>query len=369
MENRRLQVVHVITTIERGGAENAVAALAQEQVRNGYEVFVVPLKGNLEISNDLIDAGIAVDTSLLGQSFIRQVRLFRKMYTHEPIFHGHLPRSELLLRLSKSKSSFFVTRHNAESFFPGAPIFFSRILSRLVTHRSSSVIAISQAVAHFLTFSGEISTKSQISVIYYGYKQRCNDAVVREFNLESKRSCIRIGTISRLVPQKNLYLLIELANKLKESHQQFNIFIVGAGPENLRLKKKIEEYGLESEVVLLGRKDNVIPFLLELDFFVLTSNYEGFGLVLLEAMDAKLPIIAARNSAIPEVLGDHHPGLFKTGDPESLFNVMFSVLHNPSVYEEIMRIQSHQLDSFSVTKYFESHHNLYLRMMTSRLQK
>ena len=86
-------------------------------------------------------------------------------------------------------------------------------------------------------------------------------------------------------------------------------------------------------------------------------------------MDAKLPIIAARNSAIPEVLGDHHPGLFKTGDPESLFNVMFSVLHNPSVYEEIMRIQSHQLDSFSVTKYFESHHDLYLRMMTSRLQK
>lgn len=366
MRGEVLRVIHVITTIERGGAENAVLALAQEQVRNGYDVIVVPLKGNLELANDFMAAGITVDTFLLEHSFIGQVKLFRKKYPEELIFHAHLPRSELLLRFCKGKSFFFITRHNAEKFFPSAPAFFSKMLSRFVAQKSQSVIAISHAVAQFLTSSREISELSQVSVIYYGYSRRIICEENQDMGIPLNQSVLRIGTISRLAPQKNLPLLIDLGCKLKSSQQAFEIRIVGAGPDKLQLEKRIEECGLRDDILLLGRQSAVMPFLQAQDVFVLTSNYEGFGLVLLEAMDAGLPIIAPRNSAIPEVLGDKHPGLFKTGDSESLFNTMNSVLNNFDIYSELMKIQSRQLNFFSMTQYFKSHHELYTRSLASR---
>lgn len=366
MRGEELQVIHVITTIERGGAENAVLALAQEQVRNGYYVVVVPLKGSLELANDFIAAGVIVDTSLLSHSFIGQVKIFRKKYAENSIFHGHLPRSESLLRFCKSKRFFFVTRHNAEKFFPSAPDFFSRMLSRFVTQKSHSVIAISYAVAQFLSSSREISRFSQVSVIYYGYSRRINCEEKQNIVKPLNQSVLRIGTISRLAPQKNLQLLIELGSKLKSSQQDFKIRIVGAGPDKLQLQKRIEELDLHDDILLLGRQSDVMPFLQAQDVFVLTSNYEGFGLVLLEAMDAGLPIVAARNSSIPEVLGDTHPGLFRTGDSESLLNTMNSVLHNSDTYDELMMIQSRQLKFFSMAQYFMRHHELYTRSLAGR---
>jgi glycosyltransferase involved in cell wall biosynthesis len=59
-----------------------------------------------------------------------------------------------------------------------------------------------------------------------------------------------------------------------------------------------------------------------MDVFCLTSKYEGFGLVLLEAMQSELPIIAANNSAISEVLGHGYPYLFTTSDTADLLEKM-----------------------------------------------
>ena len=359
MISSEIRLVHVITTIERGGAENAVLALAQEQVRNGYKVVVVPLKGSLELTKEFLFAGVSIDTSLIEQSFLKQVFLFRKQYKGNAIFHAHLPRSELLLSLCKSQNRFFVTRHNAEQFYPSAPKIVSSFLSRYVTYRSESVIAISYAVLHFLLKNREISKKSQYSVIYYGYMRRNNNHLQQTYSFNKANRTLRIGTVSRLAPQKNLNLLIQLAILLKAKHHKFLIQIVGAGPDKLLLENKVKEFGLEKEIQFLGRKSDVMPFLKEQDVFVLTSNYEGFGLVLLEAMDAFLPIIAPRNSAIPEVLGKHHPGLFKSSDVNSLSKTLFYALQTPKTYEEILKIQSRQLDLFSLEKYFNSHHELY----------
>jgi glycosyltransferase involved in cell wall biosynthesis len=351
----------VITTIDRGGAENAVLALAKEQVRNNYEVIVLPLKGKMELASDLLAAGVTVDSTLVTKSFLKQIRSFRKKYLSNAIFHAHLPRSELLLLFSKSNQSFLVTRHNAEPFFPGKPAFLSRLLSRAVTSRTHSVIAISHAVSNFLTNSKEISKLTRISVIYYGYSRRCSDIVARDLVKFTSNRILRIGAISRLAPQKNLDLLVDLGRRLKSDHRHFQIQIVGDGPENLYLQNRIVDCGLEEEVILLGRKGDVMPFLQEQDVFVLTSNYEGFGLVLLEAMDANLPIIAPRNSAIPEVLGDKHPGMFETGNLESLYNTLLSVLYTTRIRTNMMLIQSRQLKFFSIQNYFIEHDLLYSR--------
>jgi glycosyltransferase involved in cell wall biosynthesis len=61
-----------------------------------------------------------------------------------------------------------------------------------------------------------------------------------------------------------------------------------------------------------------------MDVFILSSNYEGFGLVLLEAMQSNIPIVASNNSSIPEVMGISYPGLFETNNVLDLFSKLSS---------------------------------------------
>lgn len=356
-------MVHVITTIERGGAENAVLSLARVQVENGYQVVVVPLKGDFELKDAFEASGVTVDTDFLPKSFLNQVFHMRKKFLDVDLFHAHLPRAELLMRLSKAKSGFLVTRHNTEAFFPKYLNSWSKLLSRFVLQRSLGVIFISTAVKQFLLTSKEMSHKTFNAVIYYGYSPRNMNSEKEPLVHKGTNRRIELGTISRLAPQKNLELLIEFANLLREKGLSSRIRVVGEGPNRSILENKVFSLNLMSEIQFLGRMTDVFPFLNSLDFFVLTSNYEGLGLVLLEAMDARLPIIAPRNSAIPEVLGDHHPGLFETGDLNAFLSTFMTMLTNDSTRQKALNIQSQRLNRFSMESYFEHHHDFYNQVL------
>ena len=65
----------------------------------------------------------------------------------------------------------------------------------------------------------------------------------------------------------------------------------------------------------------------------ITASYEGFGLVLLEAMDAGVPLLASRNSAIPEVMGVDYPGLFQTSNAVELADKMIEVMSTQDIQQ------------------------------------
>ena len=98
-------------------------------------------------------------------------------------------------------------------------------------------------------------------------------------------------------------------------------------------------------VIWVGRTEHIREFLSKIDLFIFASKGEGFGLVLVEAMQVGLPIIAANNSAIPEVLGEDYLGLYPTYDSEKLAHrlVEFSTLE---VQEESRMILSERLNHF-----------------------
>ena len=164
------KIIHLITTIERGGAEKQLLTLVREQVKSGLGVEVFYLNGAPELKQEFENSGSTVNQILLKKSFIHQIIIFRKhLNQNQTPVHAHLPKSELLASLSCLKSRFIFTRHNSEAFWPGAPKILSNVLSRFVAKRSASGVCISNAVKDYVIQRGELSKEYDLKTIYYGF--------------------------------------------------------------------------------------------------------------------------------------------------------------------------------------------------------
>jgi glycosyltransferase involved in cell wall biosynthesis len=110
------------------------------------------------------------------------------------------------------------------------------------------------------------------------------------------------------------------------------LLILGDGPERDRLEQLGSELGLGGSLLLPGRAGDVTAWLKRAELLVHPARWEGFGLVLLEAMLAGLPVVACRVSAIPEVVADGESGLLvPPDDPEALAAALERVLADTSL--------------------------------------
>jgi glycosyltransferase involved in cell wall biosynthesis len=330
--------------------------LAKEQASRGFEVEVIYLKDDPELFDEFTSCGVNVNSRFAGLPFFLQCVSLRKYLNGEDVLlHAHLPRAELLTALANQKNPVLASRHNSEAFFPGKNRILSLILSRIVTAKNKNLIAISIAVEEYLLASREISKKTPIRVIYYGFDFSETVQSIRSGNASSG---VVFGTISRLVPQKDLQTLLRAFAIFLSNNKVGTLRILGVGPELESLKNLAHELSIESFIEFTPRTKNVKGFLSNLDIFILTSKYEGFGLVLLEAIDSHIPIIATRTSAIPEVLGDNFPGLVPVGD----FNFISSLMLEMNQHEkrqEFVRIQNKRKSFFSIKRMTDATSDFY----------
>jgi glycosyltransferase involved in cell wall biosynthesis len=345
------KIIHLITTIERGGAEKQLLTLVREQVRSGIDVEVFYLKGAPELKQEFENCGAAVNQTLLKKSYIQQVFTLRKHLNQDqaPV-HAHLPKSELLASVSCLKGRFIFTRHNSEAFWPGAPKMLSNVLARFVAKRSAFGVCISDAVKNYVIQRGELSKEYDLKTIYYGFEkiEQLDTKALAEIKdqLIVKPGVLRVGSIGRLVRQKDYPTLLSAMKQVIDSGIDAELFVVGEGAEKDNLVELTLELGIHESVHWLGRTPFVNEFLSQMDLFVLPSIYEGFGLVLLEAMQANKPIVATNNSSIPEVLSKDYVGLFETSNVEKLSGLIKKVLLEDAFAKQLVSNYSKRLDIF-----------------------
>ncbi len=112
------------------------------------------------------------------------------------------------------------------------------------------------------------------------------------------------GTLGRLVKAKDQRNMINAFALIKKHCPAAKLIIIGAGNLEQELREQIKQLGLEKDIILTGYISQGFCLLKAFDVFVLTSIKEAFGRVLLEAMIARVPIIATKTNGIPEVVGD-----------------------------------------------------------------
>jgi glycosyltransferase involved in cell wall biosynthesis len=358
------KVVHLITTLERGGAEKQLLTLACKQIQSGLKVEVFFLKGKPDLKNEFEESGIEVNNQLAGESFLKQIILLSKHLRKNPSpVHAHLPKSELLAAVVIAKKYFVFSRHNAEPFWPRGPRIISNLLSKFVCKRASQGIAISNAVKSYLIKRGEIPSGYTIDVVYYGFQKviSTNSAGLGLTTniMNGQNSNHKIGTIGRLVPQKDYPTLLTAFSTVLKSVPNTEMYVVGEGYLQKDLIDLSKSLGINDKVHWLGKTKHINEFLSKIDLFILPSNYEGFGLVLLEAMTAKKPIIAANNSAIPEVLGKSYEGLFSTGDVNALAQQIKTIISDDNFSERLVQSYLSQLELFDPNKMNKNIENIY----------
>lgn len=173
--------------------------------------------------------------------------------------------------------------------------------------------------------------------------------------------------VGRLNTQKDFISLIKAWNLVQRECPNWKLKIVGEGPERNNLEEEIKRLNLGTSVVLTGYSNNVKKEMLESSIFVLTSLYEGFGLVLLEAMACGLPPVAFACQFGPkDIITDEKNGLLiYNRDIKSLSEKLIYLIQHLDVRKEMSNQALKRVDDFSINNII----NQWMQLFQSELKQ
>lgn len=226
------------------------------------------------------------------------------------IVHTHLVHADVYgtMAASLAHAAVVSTKHNDDPFRAGPFRFVERALAR----RSSRLICITGALRDFNVRRVGLPS-DKIEVIHYGLDE-LPPAWGPAGGPELPEGARVLLAIARLEQQKGLDVAIAALARVRERHPDTVLVVLGSGPLEAELRALARGQGVEDAVHLPGRSGDVAGWLLRAEMLVHPARWEGFGLVLLEAMLASKPIVASRVSSIPEVVDDGSTGLLVPPD-------------------------------------------------------
>ncbi len=169
-----------------------------------------------------------------------------------------------------------------------------------------------------------------------------------------------------LHPRKGYKYLINAFKKVVNKVDNVKLVIAGSGPERNKLEKLIKNLRLEKKVILLGQRDDIEKLMLASNIFVLPSLKEAFGIVVLEAMQNGLPIIASNVGGIPEIISSEKLGLLvKPGQKDSLSKALIKLLKDEKLRNTFATKGQEHWKDFSVEKMAKKTEEVYYQALTN----
>ncbi len=223
-----------------------------------------------------------------------------------------------------------------EGYFSPAVTWLFATLERLTARISSAIICLTQLeISQYLR--ARVGSRSQYTHVYNGidlerFRPRSSARQSARNRLACGRDTVVYMTVGRLVPVKGYDDLLQAFRTVVERVPQSKLFIIGEGERRARLERQACTLGLEEAVEFLGWREDVDDLLDACDVFVLSSLNEGLGLVVVEAMAKKLPVVATRVGGVPEVVVEGRTGvLVKPSSPNDMAEAMVELGSSPEL--------------------------------------
>ncbi len=267
-----------------------------------------------------VPCGIDVSPRLAAV-FVSAVRDERPDLLHTHMVHADVYGS---LAAHLQHTPFVSTRHNDDRYLLGP----FRFVDRAFMNGVGAIIAISDAVREFHIRAGLPAQK--LVTIHYGLDELPSaSSELTPVAAGIPADVPLVLAVGRLIEQKDHATLLEAFARVRSERGDARLAILGWGRLEAATRARVQALGLGESVLLPGRVEPS-AWLARADVFVHTSRWEGFGIVLLEAMLAGLPVVATRVSAIPEIVVDGTTGVLTApGDAAAIAAALSGLLADP----------------------------------------
>jgi len=359
-----MAVMYVIWSLEIGGAERLVVALAKGLDRRRFAPMVVCLNAAGALATDLRARGIPVIALHKGhgvdlRALWRLMRIMRRLKPH--VVHTHLWGANVWGRIAARFAgvpTVVTTEHSVDTWKPSWYFVIDRWLARWTT----GLIAVSHQVQAFYESQGVGRGRWQVvynGVDLEGFQPRKRNGVYRALGINRYEPVV--GFLGRLVPAKAPELFVEAVARAAREIPSLKAVIVGEGPLRDRLEAGLKRFHLERRVILTGARQDIPELLAGMDALICSSEREGFSMAVLEAMAAGVPVVATDVGGTRELIESGVSGvLVPAHQAQALGEHLIALLNNPARTAAIREAARRRVtEQFSLHKTLAAHERVY----------
>ena len=319
-------ILLILPSLRGGGAEKLNINLANYFLNKNYKVTIIILNIKNDY-NDIINKNIKIinlNSKRLLSSLPKLIYYFYKIKPNYTIVSmWPLTCISVISWIFSGKwGKLFVSEHNMLSIAYIRELKISSFkiwLSITLTYNlCNKVIAVSNGVKKDLS-NISLLFKKKLSVIYNPISFTFNELAFDDEKFKWNQSCYKILNVGSLIKQKDHNTLID-AFKIVSNSIDAQLIIIGEGNLYNELNNKIINLDLKSKIKILPFKKNLSKFYEEADLFVLSSQWEGFGNVIVESLEMGTPVVSTKCKSGPsEIINSQDIGeLVPTNDPKNM---------------------------------------------------
>lgn len=375
---RKVRLFHLITELSSGGAQSTLLNLASDMDSERFETVVCCLfNGDGRVGDALRARGLrVVDLGMKqGSPLAALWRFYRLLRAERPdILHGWLFHANMVAKLVGRAARVPVIVTSRHSVQVGGP--WRERLQAWTARLDDGVVVVSDAVrtaeiAHSGALPDKVTTiRNNVRVQdfadrYGSRRKRVRAALVGEDDP------FLVGSVGRMHPVKGFDVLVEAFALFRTARPDSRLLLVGDGAIRGEIEAQVARLGLREQVTFLGDRNDVADLLAGFDLFVLASRWEGIPVVVLEAMAARVPVVATAVGGTPEVVEEGVTGLLAPAeDAAALAAAMVRLAGDEALRTRLVQAAFDSVEQdFSTARAADIYEELYLKLLRQKARK